>query len=152
MSEPVPWRGPPLFVHRRVVAFSETDAARMVHFSNLFRYLEDCEHAFVRSLGDTVHGGTADGGFLGFPRVEATCRFLRPLRFEDRVEVELRLVERRTRSVRWGFVVRREGEAAPVAVGAVAVVCVSSGADGELRPVLLPAVFGQLAVDPGGDS
>lgn len=147
-----PASGPPLFVHRRVVAFSETDAARMVHFSNLFRYLEDCEHAFVRSLGDTVHGHTADGGFLGFPRVEATCRFLRPLRFEDRVEVELRLIERRTRSLRWGFVIRREGEELAAAIGAVAVVCVTSGADGALRPVALPEVFTTLVVDPGGDS
>ena len=152
MSEPHRTSGPPLFVHRRVVAFSETDAARMVHFSNLFRYLEDCEHAFVRSLGDTVHGGTADGGFLGFPRVEATCRFLRPLRFEDRVAVELRLLERRTRSLRWGFVVRHEGEEDVAALGAVAVVCVTSGPDGALRPVPLPAMFAGLPVDPGGDS
>jgi hypothetical protein len=29
---------------------------------------------------------------------------------------------------------------------------VSSGADGELRPVLLPPVFAELPIDPGGDS
>ena len=36
------------------VAFAETDMAGIVHFSNFFRYMENTEHAFYRSLGWSV--------------------------------------------------------------------------------------------------
>ena len=64
----------------RRIEFSETDMAGIVHFSNFFRMMESAEHAFFRSLGFSVH---PEGGTTGWPRVSATCDYLRPLRFED---------------------------------------------------------------------
>ena len=36
------------------VQFSETDMAGIVHFSNFFRWMEEVEHAYFRSLGLSV--------------------------------------------------------------------------------------------------
>lgn len=54
----------------RVVEFSETDLAGIVHFSHFFRWMESAEHEFVRSLGSTVHGesGGLSYGFVRAPR------------------------------------------------------------------------------------
>ncbi len=44
------------FRTKRRIEFAETDMAGIVHFSNYFRYMEETEHEFLRSLGLTGHG------------------------------------------------------------------------------------------------
>jgi YbgC/YbaW family acyl-CoA thioester hydrolase len=74
------------------VQFSETDMAGVVHFSNFFRWMEEVEHAYFRSLGLSVAMLT-DEAHLGWPRVSATCDFFAPVRFEDEVKLTLRIVK-----------------------------------------------------------
>ena len=38
----------------RRVEFSETDLAGIMHFTNFYRWMEICEHEFLRSLGLSV--------------------------------------------------------------------------------------------------
>ena len=69
---------------RRRVNFYETDCAGIVHFSWFFSYLEEAEHAMWRAAGLSI--APAAGG-VGFPRVNASFDYHRPLRFEDEFEV-----------------------------------------------------------------
>jgi YbgC/YbaW family acyl-CoA thioester hydrolase len=108
------------FVHRRLVEFAETDMAGIVHFANFFRWMESAEHEFLRSLGFSVHQNRP-GAACGWPRVQAHCEYRRPVRFEQQVEVVLRVEEVRNRSVRYGFVIRTDG-LEPAAVGSVVAV------------------------------
>lgn len=127
----------PRYVLRRQVAFSETDAAGILHFSRFFVWMEDTEHAFLRSLGIVVHGaGDADGAWL-FPRVHAEADYARPLRFEDDVEVELRLERMGERSLTWSFTFRRVGEEGVVASGRTVAVF-ARGTSGGLVSAPLP--------------
>lgn len=90
------------FCHRRLVEFADTDLAGIMHFSNFFRFVESAEHAFFRSLGFRVH--TANGSeHQGWPRLEVTCKFLKPARFEQTLETCLRIDELRTSSLRYSF-------------------------------------------------
>lgn len=92
------------FTHRRQVEFADTDLAGIVHFANFFRYVETAEHAFFRSLGHAPHAAAASGsGHHGWPRLETSCRYHRPARFEETLEIGLRLLELRTTSLRYGF-------------------------------------------------
>src|SRR6185436_18037305 len=86
----------------RRVEFSETDMAGIMHYSNFFRFMETAEHGFYRSLGFSVALNRMDPP-LGFPRVHVECDFKKPLRFEDVVEVQLLVREKRTRSITYGF-------------------------------------------------
>ncbi len=88
------------FVYRRRVEFAETDMAGILHFANYFRFMEECEHAFFRSLGLRIHHETKDG-FRGFARGECACRYEAPLRYEDEVELHLRCVEVRDKALRY---------------------------------------------------
>lgn len=90
------------FRHRRMVEFADTDLAGIMHFANFFRFVEAAEHAFFRSLGFRIH--TANGtDHNGWPRLEVSCKYLKPARFEETLEVCLRVEELRTSSLRYSF-------------------------------------------------
>jgi YbgC/YbaW family acyl-CoA thioester hydrolase len=126
------------FVHRRTVEFCETDMAGIVHFANFFRWMEAAEHAFLRSLGFSVHVAEA-GAATGWPRVKVGCEYLRPLRFEDEVETVLFVKEVRNRSVCYGFEFRHAVDRGVVARGEVVAVHAGvNAATGELQASAIP--------------
>lgn len=129
------------FTLQRRIEFAETDMAGIVHFSNFFRMMEATEHAFLRSLGFSVHATGPDGS-LGWPRVKVSCEYLKPLRFEELVEIELTVAEVRNRSVCYQFVFRRKSNAEEVARGEmVAVFAQVDSLAGNLTAVPIPEVF-----------
>ena len=74
----------------RQIQFAETDMAGIVHFANFFRMMEEVEHAFFRSVGLSV-SMQHDGMHVGWPRVSAGCEFFGPIKFEDELELRLRV-------------------------------------------------------------
>src|SRR4029077_11499899 len=90
----------------RMVEFSETDMAGIMHFSNFFRFMETAEHGFYRALGFSVLMSETDPR-LGWPRVHAECDYKKPLRFEDEVEIHLLVSEKRSKSISFVFLFRK---------------------------------------------
>ncbi len=135
---------------RRIVEFADTDAAGIMHFANYFRIMEAVEHAFVRSIGETVHEQVGER-MAGWPRVEVSCRYFAPFRFQDEMEVQL-LVERKTdKAITYRFHFRRVGakgltDDSPVmARGTVtALFATNHLADGRLRAAPMPEAFMRL--------
>ncbi len=128
------------FKQRRIVEFSDTDTAGIVHFSNFFCYMEQAEHAFLRSLGLSVHTRTLEGT-IGFPRVSTHCDYVQPLHFEDEIEVCLRVREVTDKSITYDFLFRNLAHQPPVdaASGFIKVVCVLIGDGAEpMRAVSIP--------------
>ena len=128
------------FKMTRCVEFADTDLAGIVHFANFFRYMEQAEHAFYRALGFSVHQRT-ESGVIGWPRVQASCEFRHPVRFEDRIEVHLLVHEKKPKSISYLFVFRKLGdaEAQEVARGSMTVVCASKPHDGTtLKAIAIP--------------
>jgi YbgC/YbaW family acyl-CoA thioester hydrolase len=133
------------FKIRKRVEFSETDMAGIVHYSNFFRYMESAEHAFFRSLGLSIAPAGPDA--IGWPRVHADCDFRKPLRFEDTVEVELLVREKRERSLVYTFIFRKtnDGPEQEVARGSVAVACIRKDpATGVMSSIPIPAHIAAL--------
>src|SRR5262249_38700201 len=108
----------------REVEFHHTDMAGIVHFSNFYRFMEAAEHAFFRSLGFSIH--STDPTLPTWPRVHAACDFSYPLRFEDSVEIQLLVREKRAKSLVYSFIFRKvSGEPQrEVARGTLVVACV----------------------------
>jgi acyl-CoA thioester hydrolase len=122
----------------RRIEFAETDMAGIVHFSNFFRMMEATEHAFFRSLGLSIHAHE-ENGTLGWPRVAASCDYLRPLRFEDEVEIHLLVSEVRNRAIRYQFTFRKAADGSEIARGTMTAVCASvDKAGGKLLPAAIP--------------
>jgi YbgC/YbaW family acyl-CoA thioester hydrolase len=130
------------------VEFADTDMAGIVHFANFFRYMEATEHAFFRSLGFSIHMHI-EGRNIGWPRVHVTCDYKSPLRFEDEVEVHLRVREKRSKSLTYDFTFRKL-DGTPVAAGALTAVCVALDEQtGTMRAVAIPeAIAAKIEVAP----
>ena len=116
----------------RRVQFYETDMAGIVHFSWFFRYLEEAEHAMWREAGLSISGG--DG--VGWPRVEASFEYFRPLKFEDVFEVHLRIIGKDARTLRYEGTISK-GDVC-VAKGTIAVRCVSKKPGEPMRSIDIP--------------
>ncbi|MBI2511403.1 MAG: acyl-CoA thioesterase [Opitutae bacterium] len=128
----------------RTVEFAETDMAGIMHFSNFFRWMESCETAFYRSLGLPLIS-FVPGQVVGWPRVNATCDFRAPLRFNDTVEVRLFVKEIRTRAIVLLFQFRKttKGKADPeiCAQGEITAVCVTHDGKGGMTAAPIPETF-----------
>lgn len=122
-------------VHR--IEFADTDAAGVVHFSAYFRLMEATEHAFYRSLGGSGFVEDADGR-QGMPRVSASCDFLRPIHFEDEVEVRLRVREAGDRRIAYAFEFRVRPALELAATGAMTVVHARRTGGGRFASAPLP--------------
>lgn len=85
--------------HACEVAFGDTDASGWMHFPNIFHYFERAEHAFLKSRGVLVF----DRSQGGWPRVNVTCDYNRPLHTGDRIEVCLEISRIGASSITWEF-------------------------------------------------
>jgi acyl-CoA thioester hydrolase len=121
------------FRYHRRVQFAETDLAGIVHFSVLFRYMEEAEHALWRAAGLSVADPNND---LGWPRLSAACEFRNRLYFEDEFDVIVRITALKTRTIDYQFTVVR-GETV-IAVGTMTAVCVRKGPEG-MKAIEIPA-------------
>ena len=122
----------PVGLHPRLqarrVEFGDTDLAGIMHFSNLFRFMEAAETDFLRARGLTV-SWRENGVKLGFPRVSAACDYKAPARFEDVLTIAVTVERVGTRSVSYRYDFSNQHGAA-VAVGRItAVFCKSPGPD-----------------------
>lgn len=104
----------------RRIEFSDTDLAGIVHFSRFFVFMETAEHQFLNALGTSVDA-ILDGQRIGWPRLEASCEFFRPVHFEDELDIVVRVARKGKTSMTYevGFFLGEE----PVARGRIASVC-----------------------------
>jgi YbgC/YbaW family acyl-CoA thioester hydrolase len=123
----------PVFTYSRRVQFAETDPAGIVHFSWMFRYMEEAEHALWRAAGLSI---AERGSDIGWPRVAASFEFRHPLHFEDLVDVRVRLAGSTTRTLKYEHTLMR-GETL-IGSGTMIVVCVRTLAGGRMRSAELP--------------
>ena len=125
----------PFRVTRRV-EFYETDMAGIMHFSNFFRYMEFAEVEFLRAKGLSVAWLETNGERIGFPRVSAACDYRRPVRFEDVVEIAVKIARVGRKSVTYEFDFSCRGE--EVARGKVTAAYCVKKADGTLEAIDIP--------------
>lgn len=120
------------------VEFADTDMAGLIHFASHFRYMEVTEHAFFRSLGFSVM--MWDQFKVGWPRVRVECDYKDRLRFEDEVEVHLRVREKKERALTYDFIFTRvkPEPRAEVARGSITTVCVTRDGSGAMKSVPIP--------------
>ena len=131
---------PTAFLTSRRVEFSDTDAAGLMHFVAFFRMMEQAEHDLLRSVGLSVvmHD---DEGKISWPRVAAKCDFQAAARFDDLLQIEVRIARLGERSITYAHRFMREGNL--LASGEITAVCCRIH-KGELpRSMPIPAAFGE---------
>src|SRR5471032_859944 len=104
----------PNFLQRRAVEFHETDGAGLVHFTNILRWMEGAELAYLQERDVPVFAAESVKS-SGWPRVAVSAEFVAPLRFGDQVETRLWVGKIGTSSVTYRLEIWRvNGRGAPV--------------------------------------
>jgi acyl-CoA thioester hydrolase len=114
------------------VRYAETDQMKVVYHANYFVWFEVGRTDLLRQLGWSYREMEREGFQL--PVIEANCRFLRPARYDD--EIEIRTIGRLMSPVRVGFEYEavRRGDAVVTATGSTLHAAVTAAG----RPCRLP--------------
>jgi acyl-CoA thioester hydrolase len=126
----------PHFTTTRRVEFFETDMAGIVHFANFYRWMEETEHEYFRSLGLSIMLPIEDGRYLGWPRVSAQCSFERPARYDDLLEARLEVERIGVKSLT--FVVEFFNAGQRIAHGRMKTACCRCGHNIPLESIVIP--------------
>ncbi|MEX1094652.1 MAG: thioesterase family protein, partial [Planctomycetales bacterium] len=129
----------------RRVEFVDTDAAGIIHFTAFYRYMEQAEHEFLRSLGLSVMHQRADGATVGWPRVFAECSFKAPAYFEDVLDVRIEVERRGARSLTMRYEFHR-GEKL-IAEGRMKTVCCVLRPGEPMQAMDIPPEYDELRVE-----
>jgi 4-hydroxybenzoyl-CoA thioesterase/acyl-CoA thioester hydrolase len=136
------------FRTRRRVEFADTDLAGLVHFARFFVFMETAEHEMLRSLGNEVHRHW-EGHEIGWPRVAASCDYVRAARFADVLDIVLRVTRKGRTSMTYRFDFENGGEL--VARGELTAVCCRVGLPEGPTPVPIPPDIADRLVEYSGD-
>lgn len=126
---------PQTFQRTRRVEFADNDQAGFVHFTNYLKYMEETEYAFLRSVGLNVVMRD-EKGMLGFPRLAASCRYLKPARHDDDLEISLAVKANDGKSLTYAFRISRSGE--EIAHGELQSACCRFPMEGDPYAIPLP--------------
>ena len=130
------------FIAQRRVEFCETDAAGIVHFASYLCYMEQAEHAFLRSLGLSVCEPQEDGWHLSWPRVHVDCDFQGSAKFEDILDIQVSVARLGNKSVTYEFEFVRGVN--KIAKGRVTAVCCNVKSGQPLQSIQIPRKYSEL--------
>jgi acyl-CoA thioester hydrolase len=108
------------------VYYEDTDSGGVVYYANYLRFMERARTEWMRSLGFEQDALIRDSGIL-FAVRSASLDYLRPARFNDRLEVSVRLRARRRASLVFEQAVSRTGEGErPLCTAGIRIACVDA--------------------------
>ena len=87
------------------VAWVDTDAGGRIHFTAAFRWAEAAETELMRRLG------LANEEWGNFPRRKVEAEYLKVLRFEDEIEIRLRVEKVGRTSITYSWTIAKDGDA-----------------------------------------
>jgi acyl-CoA thioester hydrolase len=119
------------FAHRLRVRFAETDAMAVVHHGRYLPYLEEARVEYLRHLGHPYTEWRESG--VDAAVLEVFLQYRQALRFDDVVDVHVRLAGATRTTFQMAYLLARDG--APVATG----VTVHGAVTATGRPTRLPA-------------
>jgi acyl-CoA thioester hydrolase len=109
-------------VARIRVRFCETDLMGIVHHGSYVTYMEVARVEWLRRRGVKYADWAARGLHLAV--VELTVQYRAPARFDDELDIETRLAEKRAASLRFDYRMVRVSDATLCAEGSTRLACV----------------------------
>lgn len=120
------------------VRYAETDQMGVAYHGGYFAWLEVGRTDLLRSRGMTYK--ELEAADLRLPVIEAGARYLKPVFYDDVIEIRTRVTEHSGARVRFEYELLREAAEGPVATAFTA----HAAVDGRGRPRRLPAELRSL--------
>jgi acyl-CoA thioester hydrolase len=112
------------------VRYAETDQQGVAYHANYFVWMEIARTEYLRELGFPYDELEREGVF--FAVTEASCRYRGAARYEDRLRIEARVTEVRSRAVVFAYDVSVKGRR--IADGRTRLIAMDAGR----RPIRIP--------------
>jgi acyl-CoA thioester hydrolase len=121
------------------VRYKDTDQMGMVYYGNYFTFFEIGRVEYMRERGISYKQmEREDDSFIVV--AEASCRYLRPARYDDLLRIRTRVSESRRRSIRFAYEILRDEDGEMLAMGeTLHVICNREG-----KPKSLPEKYRRL--------
>ena len=121
------------------VRYKDTDQMGMVYYGNYFTFFEIGRVEYMRERGIAYKQmEREDDSYIVV--TEASCRYLRPARYDDLLRIRTRVSESRRRSIRFGYEILRHEDGEVLATGeTMHIICNREG-----RPRSLPEKYRKL--------
>jgi acyl-CoA thioester hydrolase len=128
------------------VYYEDTDSGGVVYYANYLRFMERARTEWMRSLGFEQDRLLEEQGIL-FAVRSASIDYLRPARFNDRLDVTVDIRHRGRASLTLEQAVLRHGDAGgPLCTGTVKIACLDAGT---FRPQPIPDTILKEIVNGG---
>jgi len=106
------------FFHDFRVRYNETDQQGVVFFGNFAIYYDTSLSEFLRWVGHDYKNQVRDTG-TDFHIVRSTIDYIAPLRYDDEIEVGVRVARLGTASLTWAGAIFVKGNDAPVSTAEI---------------------------------
>lgn len=128
------------------VYYEDTDSGGVVYYANYLRFMERARTEWMRSLGFEQDRLLAEQGIL-FAVRSASIDYLRPARFNDRLDVTVDIRRRGRASLTLEQDVLRRGDSGgPLCCGTVKIACLDAAT---FRPLPIPDTIHKEIVNGG---
>ncbi len=145
------------FVHQITARFFEVDRAGIIFFGRVFEYCHTTYEQLLASMGTGITELFEEHN-LGMPLVHAEADFCKPIRMQERIDVELEVATISERSIRFSYRLRGSDDGTVRATANLvhAFVALDSFAPASPPPLLLEGLRKLGLVDsatgPGGSA
>lgn len=103
------------------VNFGDTDPAGLVYFPNIFHYCHIAMERFFEEICDVAYSHLIEAQRLGFPTVKIEAEFTSPLRYGDVIDIEVKVLKVRNKSMSLSYKVKSSSGVLCVEVSQVVV-------------------------------
>ena len=134
------------FAHQLRVRFAETDAMGVVYYGNYLTFFEASRVDYLRAIGCPYRELETAG--LVAAVTEAHCYYHAPARFDELLEVHVRIAQLRKASMTFAYEVRRPEDDRRLATGTTSHACLNQAT---LRPTALPPPLREAILAWEGD-
>ncbi len=132
------------FKHTLRVRWVDTDTAGVMHFTNHLRFFEACEEEFYRSISLPFEDIHRKYGIM-LPRVEVYCSYKAACRFDDLIQVTMKIREVAKKTITWDFQAVRHKDGRLASEGYIKCIAVNS----EWKAVNLPPKLAKTVLEKG---
>lgn len=136
------------FRTKRKIEFADTDLAGICHFARFFVFMETAEHEFLNALGTSV-SIDLDGNRIGWPRLHASCEYVKPAKFEDVLDIHLRVTRKGRKALTYAFVFTRDDDV--IARGEMTSACCICNPGEPIKAIAIPKFIAERIEEAPSD-
>lgn len=127
------------FTHERPIRFADEDHAQIVYYPRFFHFFHEAFEEMFAAHGVPYRQCLDEN--VGWPAVHAEADYKRPVRFGDRLRIEVSVARLGETSATFEYVGTRVGDTEPAVTGKIVVACLEMTS---MRPQPIPARYRAL--------